>query len=289
MIWEELVVYPTSECAKSCPFCPIPVDLKDERELDFFEAILEVSQAIPRWTFVWGKLSPARQTEILRLIQTAWRLEHAYAITTVRESLRSLPLEVFQRARALILCWDEYKIAGSDWEPFFRDLLWAQQYDLAVEVQIDVTEFMLEKLLETPVLERLLASARKIHFHVPKADNFPFMHRDRFGSLLDLLVRKMKTLRVSRKIELDPCLLPILHLEHGQANPPCAWHGTLSIFPDGSLKRCPFDKPLARIRLPRTLASFLKSEIHQEVFHPPHHCPWRDIWKVQESAPEYPA
>lgn len=288
MIWEELVVYPTSECAKSCPFCPIPADLTEERPLDFFESILEVSQAIPRWTFVWGKLSTARETEILRLIQAAWRLEHPYAITTVHESLRSQPLRVFQRAQAVILCWDEFKITEADWEPLFRDLLWAQQNDLAVEIQIDVTEVMLEKLLQSLVLERLLASARKIHFHVPKSGNFPFMHRDRFGSLLDLLVKKMKTLRVSQKIELDPCLLPILHLDRGQENPPCAWHGTLSIFPDGSLKRCPFDKPLARIRLPRTMASFLKSKIHQEVFHPPHQCPWRDIWKFQEQAASYP-
>lgn len=284
--WQELLVMPTAACTRSCPDCPWQCE-SEPKPPDFFRRLLEASRTIPHWSFAFGALAPAATPEWLVLLDYAWFAQGGYALHTVADNLDRLPLAAWRRSRRIVFGLDEYKVPEPQWEAFFRLLGRARREQLPVEVEIQLTPRMLDRLLNGLLFERLLSYARKIHFCVPKHPRVPLLHRDAYGELLEYLCRRMRTELTTGKVEFDPCLFPILSLQPQTPNPPCAWRRRLMVLADGSLKQCPHGPALVQLQDPKTFSVFLGSGLPVELFPDENPCAWRDAWKIQETPAVY--
>jgi hypothetical protein len=284
--WEELLIVPTATCSRSCPDCAWQAETAP-RSPDFFRSLLEAARSIPRWSFAFGSLPPAQEPEWLSLLDYAWFMQGGYALHTVADNLNRLPLTVWRRSRRIVFGLDEYKVPESDWEGLIRLLGKARREHLPVEVEINLTDQMLDRLLNGLLFERLLSYVHKIHFCVPKHPRLPLLHRDAYAELLEYLIRRMRTELTSSKVEFDPCLFNILSLKPDAPNPPRAWQRRLILLPDGSLKQCPHRPSLIHIQDPRTFSVLLGSGLPGELFPSDTPCAWRDAWKAQETPALY--
>lgn len=284
--WQELLVVPTASCSRSCPDCPWQAGIAT-RNADFFRGMLEASRAIPHWSFAFGALPPGCEPEWISLLDYAWFMQGGYALHTVADNLDRLPLNAWRRSRRVVFGLDEYKVSDGDWERLIRLLGKARRERLPVEVELNLTERMVDKVLNGLLFERLLSYVHKIHFCVPKHPRVPLLHRDVYSEVLDYLIRRMRTELTTSKIDFDPCLFKILGLKPQAPNPPCAWQHRLILLPDGSLKQCPHLPSLIHIQDPRTFSVLLGSGLPAELFPADTACAWRDAWRAQETPAVY--
>jgi hypothetical protein len=286
MTWKTMIVYPTSDCLKKCPVCPLDKEEHNDKPINFFQSILEQAQNVPEWRFVLNLNRAAKVTELESLIKQAWKDEHDYSLVLPYEHLYSMDSLIFQKSRKVLLCLDEHKIPESEMDLFFRALKWAQLKKIRIEVVVLLTEQMLGKIIGGLLLDRLLNAVQKVHFMVPKHMIAEFLTRARFNELLDYLVCKMQRPRISEKIELDPCMMPILMPNPLRDFPECAYHNTFHVLPDGGIKICPYGPILWKVDNQHDFIDFLK-RIDPRMLKPLQACVWRQSWNLQEERAVY--
>lgn len=287
MTWNTLTIHHTSQCMKHCPFCYLNPAPGNDRPIEFFESILYQAGSIKEWIFSFNLLPPEKQDDLLKLVNVAWRSEHAYSITTNYENLYLIDPAVFQKSRSITLSLDEFKVPEEDLPEFYRALSWAKEKGMSTMVSMTLTEVMLTRLLHSYIFEKLLGLTDKLYFLVPKSGRYPFLHRDRFGDFLDFICKKIKNFHIYPKVEIDHCLLTILTPWKPLVNPECAYQKVLSLMPDGSLRICPYGAAFAILNQARDFERFIQREIDPYQLNELRYCQWRETWKVQEEAVSY--
>ncbi|MCK5242137.1 hypothetical protein KAR34_06785 [bacterium] len=287
MTWKTMILYPTSDCLKKCPVCPLDTAAGHDKPIHFFKSILEQAQSIPEWRFVLNLNRATKITEFENLIKWAWKTEHEYSLVLPYEHLYSMDYLIFKKSQSVMLCLDEHKIPDAEMYLFFRALEWARLKNIHIEVVVSLTEQMIDKITEGLLLNRLLNFSQKVHFVVPKHMLDEFLTRARFNDLLNFLVYKMQRLSISKKIILDPCLMPILMPKPLTDFPECAYHDTFHVLPDGGIKICPYGPILWVVDNQNEFEDFLNQHIDPGMLKPLQACVWRQSWNLQETSATY--
>ncbi|MBN1595119.1 hypothetical protein JW933_04250 [candidate division FCPU426 bacterium] len=287
MDWKRLVLYPDADSVKNWPLYGAGTADILPRQWAFFRSVLEKAGGVPEWRFVLNLSESGQVSQAERLLTYAWVAAHEYTLVLPYQNLHVLDTDILRKSRAVLLCWDEDTVPDIERAHFYQTLDWAQGLNITVEVVVLLSAGMVAKVLEGCLVDRLLAGCRKIHFLVPKHQAETFLARTRFHDVLDYLVMKMKRSYAAGRIELDPCLLPVLAAKPVHSFPACASADTFHLLPDGGIKICPQGEVVWTVRSIRDFVAWLNTRVDERLLYSLRACYWRQTWNVQEPKSVY--
>lgn len=286
-MWTTLALQHTYQCHKTCPFCYLRQEPGSDLPVDFFSRLLCLAAGVKLWYFSWNYCSAEKIKDGIQLVHLAWKLNHPYALTTNYENVFRTDPDIFRKSRLVAFSLDEYKVTPKDWPFFFQTLAWCRKMDLPTAISITLTPFMLRQLLTSDLLEKVLNLTGKVYLLVPKSPDYPYLQRAEFDPLLNKIFGRIVRADVFAKIELDHCLLPTLPPWQSLIAPECAYEKVLSIMPDGSLKICPYGKPIGYLQSPQDIEHWLNLAVSPYMQSSLMHCCWREDWQVHEEVSAY--
>lgn len=281
-MWKKLVIY---DAAK--PIELTQEKLPERRSVDFLKKVLTQSVDIPVWEFSFEGYSGEKNQIISSLMQIAMTEKHCFSVVTGYRELYRIDQHLLHHCHHVRILLDERHVPYLELSEFYEALAWAKQKSIRITVQVNLSEAMLQKVIENLLLPRLLDLVESIIFHVPKDDQRPQLSRDQFGFFLDYIAYKMLRMRVLKKIEIDACMIPALSVTPRKKFTQCAHQNTLILFTDGRVKVCPHGPVLEVVE---NLAQFqhVKRLFHKKRYRDLlSHCIWREDWNLQESKKRY--
>ncbi|MCD4813744.1 hypothetical protein K8S19_08650 [bacterium] len=286
MTWKKLAICYSHDCIDTCP-PGTSGNAYQEKSLDFFIALLRMAEDIPAWEFVLPKFSAEKLYACQSLMEKAIEKKHCFSTVMYYPDLYKVEPIYLQQSFQVTVLLDEKSVAYLEWPDFYQALAWAKQKEIRITVQVNLTEAMLQKVLENLLLPRLLDLAEKIQFHVPKDEQRPRMTRDQFGLFLDYIAFKMLRMRVLKKIDIDACMMPALSLVPRKTFTQCARQNTLTILSNGGVKLCPYGPVIEQLEQVEDFQRIKKTLNKKRYRQLLAHCSWREDWNLQESKATY--